>query len=961
MTHPHPAALLIKSTVTMRAILFVSLALCTYAQTLPPGVQKKASVGGITEYDFPNGLRVLLYPDPANPKVTINVTYLVGSRHEGYGETGMAHLLEHLDFIETTTSRQIKNEIVARGANWNGTTSYDRTNYYETVPATDENLRWALGLEADRMVNVKFTKQILDTEMTVVRNEFERGENNPQSVLRERVEATAFLWHNYGKSVIGSKDDIEKVPVERLAAFYHKFYQPDNAVLVITGRLDETKTLQMVAATMGKLPKPARVLDQTYTVEPAQDGERFVELRRVGQGQDVMVAYHGPAAGHPDSAALQVLAGVMNGGAGAGGRGGRGGRGGGGRSEGRLAKALVDTKLAESANMGVGMQHDPGLITVSATLNKDESLDAARNAIIQALEDIVKAPPTREEVDRVTSTMLRNLENSLSDPQSIATGALNTAIAQGDWRLMFLQHDRLKDISPADLVRVAKAYLKTSNRTVGYYIPDAAPDRTVVPATPDLNALLKDYKSTVSISHGEVFDPTPANIEARVQRTRLANGMKLAILPKKTENDRVSAVIELRFGDASTLRGKNALAQFAGALMGNGTKTKSRQQIQEELRKLNATIAVSGGGGGGFGGRGGGGGRGGAGGGGGISGANANLSAPAANFDAALRIAVDMLREPAYAQEDFDRMMQQRTRTLEQVPTEPTQLAAETLQRQLTPWSKGDTLYGPTREEQLAELKTVTLDEVRKFHDQFYGANNGVIAIVGPVTQDAVTHTAAELLGNWNTSMAYKPIPTAYRKTADAINQKIETPDKANAQLEAGLRFQMSENDPDYPAMLLAGYIFGGPITSHVSDRIRNREGLSYGANARVAIPTEGDAAMLSATVSLNPVNGPKVENSFKDELAHTLKAGFTAAEVAQFKKAYLYSRVVSRSTDQALVTLLASREQEARTLRWDEQLEQKIQALTADKVTAAFRAHIDPSSLSIVKAGDFKAAGVYQ
>src|SRR5262245_48558446 len=232
------------------------LAATAAAQTLPPGVAQKASMGGITEYQFPNGLRVLLYPNPANPKVTINVTYLVGSRHEGYGETGMAHLLEHMNFIETTNGRQIKNEIVGRGAEWNGTTSYDRTNYYETVPATEENLKWALGLEADRMVRVKFTKQILDTEMTVVRNEFERGENSPQSILRERVEAAAFLWHNYGKSTIGSKDDLEKVPVDRLEAFYKKYYQPDNAVVVLTGRLDEAKTLQTVADTIGKLPRP---------------------------------------------------------------------------------------------------------------------------------------------------------------------------------------------------------------------------------------------------------------------------------------------------------------------------------------------------------------------------------------------------------------------------------------------------------------------------------------------------------------------------------------------------------------------------------------------------------------------------------------------------------------------------------------------------------------------------------
>src|SRR3954452_3951581 len=162
--------------------IFISvfaLSICASAEGIPAGVQKGASVEGITEYTFPNGLRVLLFPDQSNPKVTVNVTYLVGSRHEGYGETGMAHLLEHLLFIQTTNGREIKKELTGHGASWNGSTSYDRTNYFETVTATDDNLRWALGLEADRMVRSKMEKALLDTEMTVVRNEFERGENSP--------------------------------------------------------------------------------------------------------------------------------------------------------------------------------------------------------------------------------------------------------------------------------------------------------------------------------------------------------------------------------------------------------------------------------------------------------------------------------------------------------------------------------------------------------------------------------------------------------------------------------------------------------------------------------------------------------------------------------------------------------------------------------------------------------------
>ena len=920
-----------------------------FAQT-PAGVVKKASMGGITEYDYPNGLRVLLFPDGADPKITVNVTYLVGSRHEGYGETGMAHLLEHMNFIETTNGRRIKDELVSRGASWNGTTSDDRTNYYETFTATEENLKWALSLETDRMVNVKFTKELLDTEMTVVRNEFERGENNPASILRERVASTAYLWHNYGKSTIGSKDDLEKVPVNRLAEFYKKFYQPDNAVLVITGRLDEPKTLEMVGDAMGKLPRPERVLDQTYTVEPPQDGERFVSLRRVGQGQNVMIAYHAVSAAHPDAAVLQVLSGVMNGASG--GRGGRGGGGGG--QEGRLAKALVDTKLAESANMGFQLQHDPGLVIVSASLNQDQSLDAVRDAIYKALDDIVKNPPTREEIDRVTSQLARGLENSLSNTQSIATGALNSSIAQGDWRLMFLQHDRLQDIVPADVVRAAQTYFKPSNRTVGYYIPDASPDRTVVPASPDLADTFRNYSSKVSVVRGESFDPTIANIESRVVRSKLSNGMKVAVLSKKTANNIVGATLDLRFGDAASLAGQREAASFAGGLLMAGTKRHSREQIQEELRKLNAQVFVSGGGGGG-------GGRGGRGGGagGGLSSVTATISAPAENFVPALRLAVEILKEPLYPQDDFDRIKTQRLKALELAPTEPTQLAAERLTRYLSPFSKSDAQYSPTQLEQIPDLQKVTLEDARKFHDQFYGANYGVLAVVGPLDAADIQKTAASLLAGWNTSKAYKPLITPYKKVP-AINEKIETPDKANAQFLAGARFQMSQSDPDYPAMVLASYMFGEPITSRISDRIRNREGLSYGANARITVPAEGDAAMLSGTVSLNPAVGPKVEASFVDELKKVWETGFTAAELIAAKKAYLDSRMVGRSTDAALLALMMSHEQLDRPYKWDSDLETKIQALTVEQVNAAFRKHIDPAALSIVKAGDFKTSGAY-
>jgi len=299
-------------------------------------------------------------------------------------------------------------------------------------------------------------------------------------------------------------------------------------------------------------------------------------------------------------------------------------------------------------------------------------------------------------------------------------------------------------------------------------------------------------------------------------------------------------------------------------------------------------------------------------------------------------------------------------KALEVPQTDPTALAQERLNRHLSPFAKDAAQYQPTREEQIPEIQKLTLDDVKRFHDQFYGANFGVFAVVGPVTPADMQKLSAELLGSWNTTRSYKPLITPFKKMA-AINEKIEAPDKANAEFLAGEKFQLSQNDPDYPAIVLASYMFGEPITSHIADRIRNREGLSYGANARITVPTEGDAATLTGTVSLNPSFGPKVEFSFTDELKKVYQNGFSAAELTGAKKAYLDARVIGRSTDASLLTFVALHEQLDRSYSWDKNVEDKIKSMTLDQVNAAFKKHIDPNGVSIVKAGDFKAAKVFQ
>ena len=224
-------------------------------------------------------MKLLTLPDPGVDTITVHITYLVGSRHEGYGEKGMAHLLEHLLFKGSKRHPNLKEEFTRRGARWNGTTSNDRTNYFETFAATDDNLEWALAMEADRMVNSFVSKQDLDSEMTVVRNEFEMGENNPRGVLVQRMQQLAFPGTTTARPSSAARSDIENVPIDKLRAFYRTWYQPDNAVLIIAGRFDEAESGFSGAKTFGALPRPTRVLPTHYTAEPTQDGERRVRLR----------------------------------------------------------------------------------------------------------------------------------------------------------------------------------------------------------------------------------------------------------------------------------------------------------------------------------------------------------------------------------------------------------------------------------------------------------------------------------------------------------------------------------------------------------------------------------------------------------------------------------------------------------------------------------------------------------
>ncbi len=773
------------------------------ADTAPP--KQVASVEGITEYRLDNGLRVLLYPDASRPTVTVNMVVLVGSRHEGYGETGMAHLLEHMNFKGTEAHPHIPKVLQDHGAQFNATTSDDRTNYFETVPASDENLDYFLRMEADRLVNSFIRKSDLDSEMTVVRNEFERGENSPISVLMERISEAAYEFHNYGKPTIGNRSDIERVPIDNLQAFYHKYYRPDNVVLLIAGQFEPPKALELVQKYFGAIPKPTQKLDATYTEEPEQDGERTVTLRRVGDVGEVGAAYHIPASSHEDSAALQVLANILS-----------------SQPSGRLYKALVETKKATSAFASGRSQHDPGLFLVMAEVRDPSTLSNVRDDMTALVESIGKQGVTDEEVDRAKQQILKARERAAANTSQFAL-SLTEWIADGDWRLYYLNRDRIEKVTPEQIKAVAAKYLVPNNRTVGMFIPTEKPDRVPVPETPDIKTLVDEYQGRKSISAGETFDATPENIEARVKRLELPEGIKVTMLPKKTRGEEVHLLLTLHYGDENNLKGLDTAAGFLPELMLRGTKKLSYQELRDQLDKFGATISA---------------GSGGRRGGGPASAGTARFSVQAKRdtLPQVLEILKQVLREPLLPEDKFDEMKREELAGLEQSRTEPSALASKSLSRQLSPYSSDDIRYVPTIEESIARVKDCSLAQVEQLYHDYLGSQAGELSIVGDFDPDACLPILKETLASWKASKPYARIAMKVPSGLSGGKHTINTPDKANATYLSGMLIPLRDDDPDYPAMVIGDYVFGGgSLSSRLGNRVRQKEGLSYGVGSNFA------------------------------------------------------------------------------------------------------------------------------
>ena len=874
------------------------------------------SIEGITEYKLENGLKVLLFPDVSRPSVTVNLTVFVGSRHEGYGEAGMAHLLEHMVFKGTPDHPEIPKVLKERGAQFNGTTWLDRTNYYETMPASDENLEFAIRLEADRMVNSFIKKEDLDSEMTVVRNEFERGENSPTRVLMQRMMSASFDWHNYGKSTIGNRADIERVPINSLQEFYKRFYQPDNAQLVIAGKFDADKALKFTQQYFGALPRPTRELNRTYTEEPAQDGERMVNLRRVGEVPMAGVTYHIPAGAHPDFAAVDVLATLMS-----------------SEPSGRLYVNLVKKRQASGVFGFTFSLHDPGIVLFGAEAAQGIDASSLLQGVIDVIEGGTAKKFTEEEVERAKQELLKQRELSVADSRGIAV-SLSDWSAQGDWRLFFLYRDRLEKVTVEDVQRVAEAYLIRNNRTAGLFDPTAQPQRATIPATPDLAEMIGDYNGREQIAQGEEFDASPLAIEKRIARSKLDSGIKVALLPKKTRGETVQLRLVLRYGSVEALKGKATAAEMLPGMLMMGTENLSRQAIQDALDKYRARLSVSGSPGE----------------------VTVSLQTLRNNLVPVLDVVYEVLRKPSFPAEELELMKEARLSSVEQRLTDPTAIASNTVQQKISVYEADDPRYVTSLEEDVALAKSVTIEQVQELYSTLLSGHHGELSIVGDFDPAEVAAAIGKLTADWNSDATYVQMPKIPVNNEKGDLQKINTPDKAQATYFAAMTLPIRNDHPDYPALVLGNTILGGgALSSRLGDRVRQDEGLSYTIQSAFQASAVDERSVFYIFAIVNPDNADKLHDVIHEELNKLLKDGITEDELKVQKGGLLQKQELTRTTDGSLTGLLTGHLQVDRTMQFTADFERRLSELTVEDVNAALRKHIKPERLYIVMAGDFE------
>lgn len=915
-----------KRLVVILTTVFTLLAPARAAAPAAEGFQLVRRDGDVTEYRLTaNDLGVLLMEDHSAPVLTLMITYRVGSRNEVTGTTGATHLLEHLMFkgsknFHAGNGRGFDTVMDAIGGINNATTSYDRTNYFENLPS--DQLDLALELEADRMRGLLLREEDRQPEMTVVRNEFERDENDPASALTKELFGTAYLAHPYHHPVIGWRSDIEKVSIAKLREFYDTFYWPNNATLTLIGDFKSDAALALIRKRFSAIPRSPHPIPEVYTEEPAQTGQRRVTVRRPGEVGVVALGFKAPPATHGDHAALEVLAAIL----------------GEGKTS-RLYRALIDSNLAISADAGQEFLRDPNLFLVLSMLAPGATHAQVETALVTEIEKIKKDGVTPEEVSRAISKLLARNAYARDGSYAIAS-QINEPIAVGDWGLYFRVPAAIKAVTPLDVLRVAQTYFLESQSTVGWFIPEAAAPGARASATtphPAAHAFARAahyYRDpTLGTTRVPSANANPVGaggadttqIAARARR-RAINGLDVVTLATGIK-DVVTFRGSLNAGDIFNPVGNPAIADLAAAMLDQGTMARDKFEVSGVLEQAGATLGFNAGS------------------------HTLAFSGKCLRADLAtvIGLLVEQLRTPRFDPAEFDKVKKQVVGAYQRRLEETDFRGGNAFARAVFP--AGHPNHPPADDAYLAAVEAATLEEVKAFHAACYGPQGARLVLVGDLDEAAIDQTLKATTAGWTGG---KPLPenTAAVLPAKGRLEPVAMPGKTSVSVfigqPSGLRFR----DADHLALSTGTAILGsGFFSARLLAIVRGQEGLTYGIRAVLNADTFADGYW-GITGTFAPELLGKGLASTQRELDRFVRAGVTAEELATFKGTIIGSYKVALSTTDGLAGALLNALQRGHELSFVDTYPAQVRALTLEQVNAAIKQHLHADRMITVTAG---------
>lgn len=830
------------------------------------GIKKIDSAGGIDEYRLKNGLKILLRENHSAPVVSFMLVYRVGSRNEAVGHTGATHFLEHMMFKGTkkfnpAAGTGVMETFSRVGALLNATTWLDRTNYFECVPS--EYLELCIQVEADRMRNLNLKEEDRQSEMTVVRNEFERGENNPGSALSKELTALAFREHPYHHPTIGWRSDVEYVPLERLKEFYDTYYWPDNATAIVVGDFDSDKTLRLIEKYFGKIPKAPNAIPNVYTVEPPQEGERRAELRRAGDLPQVLIGYHTPKADSSDNYPLSVMHSLL---------------GDSGKRSSRLYKALIETGLATSCYANNGEFRDPFLFTVGATLAPGHSFEEVEAAIYKEIERLASEDCSSDELHRIKQSNRKGTTLGSADPQTFAN-MICGAESVATWRWLVEYDDKYDAVTPSDVRRVASSYFAPSNRTVAHFIPSETNGRKEIDYDANKPKLLsKKTKPADSIVSKRLELPRPgssgSNFKEKVLKEVLPNGLTILIM----ENPGTGSVAihgAIAGGDCFATSNQLMLPSVTSTMLTRGSENLTKEQLAHVLEEMGIRFGF------------------------GSDRYKVGFGTllTKEDFPKFVGVLEELICRPKFPAEELDIVSKEIRAGLTRALNDTGRRASNALMKDLYPVDHP--FYEPSYEDRIEELGTINPGQLAHFHKQHYSPAGTVIAVVGDIEASTVLTILKSHFSSWE-GEGRKPIEVAPVALPDSSKRiEINLADKANADILIGHPTSLSRKNKDFFAAQLANAALGkDTISSRLGKVLRVKNGLTYGIYSYFEDSSFGAAPWMIG-LSVNPSNVSKALRLVKEVVSDYLKKGISANELADEAGRAVGSFLVSlRSSD---------------------------------------------------------------